>query len=72
MMDVQRKQQLTQSGLANISSGLGTAASAAGSFAGAKNSMSGQLMKTDAFKSLTGKGANAITPDQLLKLLGAG
>lgn len=72
MMDVQRKQQLTQSGLANISSGLGTAASAAGAFAGAKNSMSGQLMKTDAFKSLTGKGANAITPDQLLKLLGAG
>jgi hypothetical protein len=39
MMDVQRKQQLTQSGLSAISSGLGTAASAAGSAMGAKNSL---------------------------------
>lgn len=39
MMDVQKKQQLTQSGLANVSAGLGTAAGAAAGAMGAKNSL---------------------------------
>lgn len=53
MMDVQRKQQLTQSGLANISSGLGTAASAAGTAMGQKNSLTNSSQYKEFLKGLT-------------------
>lgn len=62
MMDVQKKQQLTQSGLANISSGLGTAASAAGTAMGAKNS----ITNSSSYKSFL----NNLTADDYKKMYG--